>query len=56
MIHEQLTFTSAGVAWHFRAATPCDHFDVWPGKEWFDSAVAHQVAFLTRKLAPSVTV
>ena len=23
---------------------PCDHFDVWPGKPWFDAAVDHQVA------------
>ena len=29
---------------------PCDHFDVWPGKEWFDPALAHQVSFLTRHL------
>ncbi|MCX5045389.1 lysophospholipase [Aldersonia sp. NBC_00410] len=27
---------------------PCDHFDVWPGHDWFDTAVAHQIAFLTR--------
>ena len=32
---------------------PCDHFDVWPGKAWFDSAVAHQVSFLTRHLRPA---
>jgi pimeloyl-ACP methyl ester carboxylesterase len=32
---------------------PCDHFDVWPGKPWFDAAVRHQVAFLTRHLTPS---
>jgi pimeloyl-ACP methyl ester carboxylesterase len=31
---------------------PCDHFDVWPGKPWFDPAVEHQVAFLTRVLRP----
>lgn len=31
---------------------PCDHFDVWPGKEWHEPAVRHQVAFLTRVLAP----
>ncbi|MBI2243750.1 MAG: alpha/beta hydrolase [Nocardioides sp.] len=31
---------------------PCDHFDVWPGKPWHDAAVRHQVAFLTRVLAP----
>lgn len=29
---------------------PCDHFDVWPGKAWFDAASAHQVSFLTRVL------
>ena len=22
---------------------PCDHFDVWPGKPWFEPSVAHQV-------------
>jgi fermentation-respiration switch protein FrsA (DUF1100 family) len=32
---------------------PCDHFDVWPGKDWYDAAVAHQVSFLTRVLAPA---
>ena len=31
---------------------PCDHFDVWPGKERFDLVVRHQVAFLRRVLAP----
>ncbi|MBS9373169.1 alpha/beta hydrolase [Rhodococcus sp. B50] len=30
---------------------PCDHFDVWPGKDWFDRAVQHQIHFLTRHLA-----
>lgn len=30
---------------------PCDHFDVWPGKEWHEPAVRHQIAFLTRVLA-----
>ncbi|WP_241385140.1 alpha/beta hydrolase [Rhodococcus sp. CH91] len=29
---------------------PCDHFDVWPGKDWFDPAVRHQISFLTRHL------
>ncbi|WP_300403310.1 alpha/beta hydrolase [uncultured Nocardioides sp.] len=29
---------------------PCDHFDVWPGKQWFDAASSHQVSFLTRVL------
>ena len=32
---------------------PCDHFDVWPGNDWFDKAVGDQVAFLTRTLAPA---
>ena len=32
---------------------PCDHFDVWPGKPWFDAAVDHQVRFLTRHLTPA---
>lgn len=31
---------------------PCDHFDVWPGKEWHEPAVRHQVAFLRRVLDP----
>jgi hypothetical protein len=34
---------------------PCDHFDVWPGKEWFEPALAHQVSFLTRHLSASPT-
>lgn len=29
---------------------PCDHFDVWPGSDWFEPAVAHQVLFLRRHL------
>jgi pimeloyl-ACP methyl ester carboxylesterase len=32
---------------------PCDHFDVWPGKDWHDPAVAHAVRFLQRRLAPA---
>ena len=31
---------------------PCDHFDVWPGADWFEPALAHQVSFLTRHLRP----
>ena len=31
---------------------PCDHFDVWPGKPWHGPAARHQVAFLSRVLAP----
>ncbi|WIM89635.1 alpha/beta hydrolase [Candidatus Mycobacterium wuenschmannii] len=30
---------------------PCDHFDVWPGNEWFDKVVDHQIAFIARTLA-----
>ncbi|MGV9801454.1 alpha/beta hydrolase [Mycobacterium sp. NPDC003449] len=30
---------------------PCDHFDVWPGHDWFTPAVEHQVVFLTRSLS-----
>ncbi|OYN81805.1 alpha/beta hydrolase [Mycolicibacterium sphagni] len=29
---------------------PCDHFDVWPGHDWFDKAADDQVAFLRRAL------
>ena len=32
---------------------PCDHFDVWPGHDWFDKAAADQVAFLGRVLSIS---
>ncbi|PND56439.1 alpha/beta hydrolase [Mycobacterium sp. ENV421] len=32
---------------------PCDHFDVWPGHDWFEKAVGDQVAFLTRTLSTS---
>ncbi|MGU3499548.1 alpha/beta hydrolase [Mycobacterium sp. C31M] len=28
----------------------CDHFDVWPGNEWFDKTVTDQLAFLRRVL------
>jgi pimeloyl-ACP methyl ester carboxylesterase len=31
---------------------PCDHFDVWPGNDWFEPALAHQLHFLRRHLAP----
>jgi pimeloyl-ACP methyl ester carboxylesterase len=31
---------------------PCDHFDVWPGSEWFEPTVEHQLFFLRRHLAP----
>lgn len=28
----------------------CDHFDVWPGNEWFDKTVEDQLVFLQRVL------
>lgn len=43
----------ARTAVHGRAQVhhyPCDHFDVWPGHQWFDAAAGHQVAFLQRVL------
>ena len=43
-------FAARAIVHHY----PCDHFDVWPGKAWHDAAVRHQVAFLTRVLAPAV--
>lgn len=30
---------------------PCDHFDVWPGHDWFAKASDDQVRFLTRALS-----
>lgn len=27
---------------------PCDHFEVWPGNDWFEHAMADQLAFLAR--------
>lgn len=30
---------------------PCDHFDVWPGRDWFQPAVDHQLHFLRRHLS-----
>jgi len=38
-----------GVVHHY----PCDHFDVWPGHDWFEKAAADQVAFLSRALSTS---
>ncbi len=32
---------------------PCDHFDVWPGHDWFDKAATDQVAFLRRSVSTS---
>lgn len=40
-------------AWLARADVrgyPCDHFDVYPGMPWFDTAVEHQILFLRRHL------
>ncbi|HEY9265656.1 MAG TPA: alpha/beta hydrolase, partial [Mycobacterium sp.] len=45
----------AATARHGRAQVhhyPCDHFDVWPGHDWFDKTAADQVAFLERTLRP----
>ncbi|NHC24611.1 alpha/beta hydrolase [Nocardioides sp. IC4_145] len=41
-------FAGRGEVRHY----PCDHFDVYAGKDWFDAALAHQVHFLRRHLAP----
>ncbi len=30
---------------------PCDHFDVWPGRDWFAPVVEHQLHFLRRHLS-----
>ncbi|NMO03030.1 alpha/beta hydrolase [Gordonia sp. TBRC 11910] len=30
---------------------PCDHFDVFEGRGWFEPAVAHQLSFLTAQLS-----
>jgi len=38
-----------GIVHHY----PCDHFDVWPGHDWFERAADDQVAFLRRALALS---
>jgi pimeloyl-ACP methyl ester carboxylesterase len=43
----------AATAAHGRAQVhhyPCDHFDVWPGHDWFDKTITDQLAFLTRTL------
>lgn len=29
---------------------PCDHFDVWPGHEWFETAASDQLRFLAQTL------
>jgi fermentation-respiration switch protein FrsA (DUF1100 family) len=43
----------AKTAIHGRALVhhyPCDHFDVWPGHDWFERVAVDQVTFLTRSL------
>ncbi|MET3639835.1 fermentation-respiration switch protein FrsA (DUF1100 family) [Prescottella equi] len=35
---------------------PCDHFDVYPGKPWFDRVLEHQIVFLRRHLGDPGTV
>lgn len=34
---------------------PCDHFDVWPGHEWFERVASDQVRFLTRVFGEAVS-
>ncbi|BDB43756.1 MULTISPECIES: alpha/beta hydrolase [Mycobacterium] len=46
----------AKTAVHGRAQVhhyPCDHFDVWPGHDWFDQASNDQIGFLARALGPA---
>ena len=46
----------AATAAHGRAQVhhyPCDHFDVWPGHDWFDKTAQDQAAFLDRTFALS---
>ncbi|QLL06061.1 alpha/beta hydrolase [Mycobacterium vicinigordonae] len=46
----------AKTAVHGRAQVhhyPCDHFDVWPGHDWFGQASNDQIAFLERVLEPT---
>lgn len=35
---------------------PCDHFDVWPGNDWFDRTVEDQLRFLGRVFALTSSV
>lgn len=35
---------------------PCDHFDVWPGHDWFEKAAGDQVAFLSRTFSTSLSL
>ncbi|MGE2734515.1 alpha/beta hydrolase [Mycolicibacterium vaccae] len=48
----------AATAAHGRAQVhryPCDHFDVWPGHDWFDKTVEDQLAFARRTLLSSAS-
>lgn len=43
-------------AWDSRADVrhyPCDHFDVYPGEEWFEPVIEHQLQFLRHRLGTS---
>lgn len=45
-------------AWNARADVrhyPCDHFDVYPGSEWFEPVVEHQLQFLGHRLQGAVS-
>ncbi|PYE12204.1 alpha-beta hydrolase superfamily lysophospholipase [Williamsia limnetica] len=49
------THSAANAAVKARAEVrhyPCDHFGVYHGQAWFERAVAHQIQFLVRHLAP----
>lgn len=46
-------YAAAKAAFKARAEVrhyPCDHFDVYRGREYFESVVSHQISFLTRHL------
>jgi hypothetical protein len=34
---------------------PCDHFDVWPGHDWFERVAQDQISFLSRALTTAGT-
>jgi uncharacterized protein len=45
-------------AWDARAQVrhyPCDHFDVYPGTEWFEPVVEHQLLFLRQHLGAAAS-
>jgi pimeloyl-ACP methyl ester carboxylesterase len=43
---EKAAFAARAEVRHY----PCDHFGVWPGQDWFEAAVTHQISFLRRRL------